>query len=63
MCFGFQIFSFPLWHAHELNILVEALEGKLSAVYRWARLDLGLALSSYVSQENMLPGGNETPED
>ncbi|GFQ01966.1 putative lysine-specific demethylase jmj16 [Phtheirospermum japonicum] len=35
----------------ELNILVEALEGKLSAVYRWARLDLGLALSSYVSKD------------
>ncbi|KAK3200750.1 hypothetical protein Dsin_024165 [Dipteronia sinensis] len=36
----------------ELNILVEALEGKLSAVYRWARLDLGLALSSYVSRDS-----------
>ncbi|ESW15958.1 hypothetical protein PHAVU_007G117400 [Phaseolus vulgaris] len=33
----------------ELNILVEALEGKLSAIYRWAKSDLGLALSSYVS--------------
>lgn len=33
----------------ELNILVDALEGKLSAVYRWAKLDLGLALTSYVS--------------
>ncbi|MED6222365.1 hypothetical protein PIB30_063618 [Stylosanthes scabra] len=33
----------------ELNILVEALEGKLSAVYRWAKLDLGLALTSYIS--------------
>ncbi|XP_061342610.1 putative lysine-specific demethylase JMJ16 [Gastrolobium bilobum] len=33
----------------ELNILVEALEGKLSAVYRWAKFDLGLALTSYVS--------------
>ncbi|XP_044499918.1 putative lysine-specific demethylase JMJ16 [Mangifera indica] len=37
----------------ELNILVEALEGKLSAVYRWARLDLGLALSSYISRDNV----------
>ncbi|XP_015875570.3 putative lysine-specific demethylase JMJ16 isoform X1 [Ziziphus jujuba] len=36
----------------ELNILIEALEGKLSAIYRWARLDLGLALSSYV-KDNM----------
>lgn len=33
----------------ELNVLVEALEGKLSAVYRWARLDMGLALSSHLS--------------
>ncbi|WKA03345.1 hypothetical protein VitviT2T_021460 [Vitis vinifera] len=41
----------------ELNILVEALEGKLSAVYRWARLDLGLALSSYISKDNLqIPG-------
>lgn len=37
---------------NELNILVEALEGKLSAVYRWAKLDLGLALSSCVSKNN-----------
>ncbi|XP_020225804.1 putative lysine-specific demethylase JMJ16 [Cajanus cajan] len=35
----------------ELNILVEALEGKLSAIYRWAKLDLGLALSSHVSAD------------
>ncbi|CAI8603216.1 unnamed protein product [Vicia faba] len=33
----------------ELNVLVEALEGKLSAVYRWAKSHLGLALTSYVS--------------
>ncbi|XP_052187665.1 putative lysine-specific demethylase JMJ16 [Diospyros lotus] len=37
----------------ELNMLVEALEGKLSAVYRWARLDLGLALSSHISKDNL----------
>lgn len=37
----------------ELNILIEALEGKLSSIYRWARLDLGLALTSFVSKENM----------
>lgn len=40
----------------ELNILLEALEGKLSAVYRWARLDLGLALSSYIGKDNMKVG-------
>jgi hypothetical protein len=55
---GSKYFLFR-YDAHELNILVEALEGKLSAVYRWARLDLGLALSSYVSQEKMLPVGKE----
>ncbi|KAF8116176.1 hypothetical protein N665_0020s0035 [Sinapis alba] len=37
----------------ELNVLVEAVEGKLSAVYRWARQDLGLALSAHVSGSKM----------
>ncbi|KAL9238154.1 hypothetical protein vseg_012620 [Gypsophila vaccaria] len=37
----------------ELNLLVDALEGKLSAIYRWARLDLGLALSSCISKDNV----------
>nr|KJB82295.1 hypothetical protein B456_013G187600 [Gossypium raimondii] len=41
---------------NELNILVEALEGKLSAIYRWARLDLGMALSSYASKDNIMEG-------
>ncbi|KAI3470687.1 hypothetical protein Pfo_027350 [Paulownia fortunei] len=49
---GAKFFLFR-YDINELNILVEALEGKLSAVYRWARLDLGLALSSYVSKDNM----------
>ncbi|PIN21767.1 hypothetical protein CDL12_05537 [Handroanthus impetiginosus] len=49
---GAKFFLFR-YDISELNILVEALEGKLSAIYRWARLDLGLALSSYVSKENM----------
>nr|GEY04473.1 putative lysine-specific demethylase JMJ16 isoform X1 [Tanacetum cinerariifolium] len=35
----------------DLTILVEALEGKLSAIYRWAKLDLGLALAPYVSKD------------
>ncbi|KAG6430265.1 hypothetical protein SASPL_108329 [Salvia splendens] len=53
---GAKFFLFR-YDINELNILVEALEGKLSAVYRWARLDLGLSLSSYVSRENkQLPG-------
>ncbi|CAN8305878.1 unnamed protein product [Cochlearia groenlandica] len=37
----------------ELNVLVEAMEGKLSSVYRWARQDLGLALSAHVSGKKM----------
>ncbi|XP_031282041.1 putative lysine-specific demethylase JMJ16 [Pistacia vera] len=49
---GAKFFLFR-YDISELNILVEALEGKLSAVYRWARLDLGLALSSYFSRDNM----------
>lgn len=32
----------------ELNLLVDALEGKLSAVYRWAKENLGLAVHSNV---------------
>ncbi|CAH8386636.1 unnamed protein product [Eruca vesicaria subsp. sativa] len=37
----------------ELSVLVEAVEGKLSAVYRWARQDLGLALSAHISRKKM----------
>ncbi|XP_022745077.1 putative lysine-specific demethylase JMJ16 isoform X2 [Durio zibethinus] len=50
---GAKVFLFR-YDINELNILVDALEGKLSSVYRWARLDLGLALSTYVSKDNML---------
>eukprot|EP00258_Populus_trichocarpa_P016668 XP_006375851.2 putative lysine-specific demethylase JMJ16 isoform X3 [Populus trichocarpa] len=48
---GAKFFLFR-YDISELNILLEALEGKLSAVYRWARLDLGLALTSFVSKDN-----------
>lgn len=44
----------------ELNILVEALEGKLSAIYRWSRLDLGLSLSSYVSRDSSGNGNSHS---
>ncbi|KAL8539023.1 hypothetical protein ACS0TY_000863 [Phlomoides rotata] len=54
---GAKFFLFR-YDINELNILVEALEGKLSAVYRWARLDLGLALSSYVSRDKKENPGN-----
>lgn len=37
-----------------LNLLLEALEGKLSAVYKWAKENLGLAVHSYITK-NSLP--------
>ncbi|KAE8709374.1 putative lysine-specific demethylase JMJ16 [Hibiscus syriacus] len=36
----------------ELNILVEAVEGKFSAVYTWAKEDLNLGLRNYTPKEN-----------
>lgn len=39
------------YNVEELGILVDALEGKLSAVYRWAKLDLGLSLTSHPTEE------------
>lgn len=53
------------YELHELNLLVEALEGKLSAIHRWANKDLGLALSSYVRgskarESNRIGGGLQT---
>ncbi|XVF72019.1 hypothetical protein PTKIN_Ptkin12aG0087700 [Pterospermum kingtungense] len=46
-----KIFHFK-YEIRELDILVEALEGKLSAVYRWAREDLNLGLRHYIPREN-----------
>lgn len=37
----------------ELNLVVDALEGKLSAVYRWAKENLGLAVYSNVLQNEL----------
>lgn len=37
----------------ELNVLVDALGGKLSAVHRWGISNLGLTLSSIVGKEKM----------
>ncbi|KAG9160849.1 hypothetical protein Leryth_008674 [Lithospermum erythrorhizon] len=48
---GSKFFLFR-YDFNELNMLVEALEGKLSSVYRWAKSNLGLALSSAISREN-----------
>ncbi|GAB2228853.1 hypothetical protein Drorol1_Dr00022984 [Drosera rotundifolia] len=41
------------YETSELNLLLEAVGGKLSAVYRWARLDLGLALSSEIVESKI----------
>ncbi|KAK9083466.1 hypothetical protein Scep_029937 [Stephania cephalantha] len=41
------------YEIYELNIFIEALEGKLSAVCRWVNLDLGLTLSKYLSVANL----------
>ncbi|KVI04786.1 FY-rich, C-terminal [Cynara cardunculus var. scolymus] len=46
---------------NDLSIMVEALEGKLSAIYRWVKLDLGLALTSYVSKDDNSPSKKELP--
>ncbi|ERN18773.1 hypothetical protein AMTRI_Chr07g75170 [Amborella trichopoda] len=39
------------YEMNELGILVDALVGKLSSIYRWANMDLGLSLSSYVNKD------------
>ncbi|KAL1542259.1 putative lysine-specific demethylase JMJ16 [Salvia divinorum] len=46
----------------ELNVLVEALEGKLSAVYRWARLDMGFALTSHVAERKQVTSQESAQE-
>ncbi|XP_047956926.1 lysine-specific demethylase JMJ18-like [Salvia hispanica] len=46
----------------ELNLLVEALEGKLSAVYRWARLDMGLALTSHIAESKQVASQESAQE-
>ncbi|XP_008802145.2 lysine-specific demethylase JMJ18 [Phoenix dactylifera] len=44
-------FSLFRYEISELNVLLDALGGKLSAVHRWGLSDLGLSLSSYVAKE------------
>uniref|UniRef100_A0A0D9XCP7 JmjC domain-containing protein n=1 Tax=Leersia perrieri TaxID=77586 RepID=A0A0D9XCP7_9ORYZ len=41
------------YDVNELNILADALGGKLSAVHRWGVSDLGLSLSSCVKREKV----------
>ncbi|KAG7984750.1 hypothetical protein I3843_04G177000 [Carya illinoinensis] len=45
------------YEMNELELLVEALEGKLSAVYRWAKEDLGLSLYSPASKSGTRKSG------
>ncbi|XP_062233109.1 lysine-specific demethylase JMJ703-like [Phragmites australis] len=41
------------YDVNELNILADALGGKLSAIHRWGVSDLGLSLSACVKRENV----------
>lgn len=43
----------------ELNILIDALGGKLSAVHKWGMTDLGLSLSSYVTKSKTKSEGKK----
>lgn len=60
-----RIFLFR-YEINELNVLVEAAEGKLNAVYKWAKDYLKLNLCSYVSkdgpQQGRPVGGPESEE-
>ncbi|TVU27776.1 hypothetical protein EJB05_19277, partial [Eragrostis curvula] len=47
-----RIFLFR-YDINELNILADALGGKLSAIHRWGVSDLGLSLSSCVKREKV----------
>ncbi|XP_062220666.1 lysine-specific demethylase JMJ703-like [Phragmites australis] len=42
------------YDVNELNILADALGGKLSAIHKWGVSDLGLSLSSCVKREQVL---------
>ncbi|KAK9146396.1 hypothetical protein Sjap_006299 [Stephania japonica] len=48
------LFRYEIW---ELSVLIEAVEGKLSAIYKWAKKYLGMDLSYYVSKDR--PKGQE----
>lgn len=47
----------------ELNLLVEALVRKLSSIYRWARQDLGLSMSSYLNNKELTKPVNQIQVD
>lgn len=48
-----KIFLFR-YTINDLDGLVEAVEGKLSAIYKWAKQNLGLSLSPFVSKDKLL---------
>lgn len=47
-----RIFLFR-YEINELNVLLDAVSGKLSAVHKWALSDLGLSLSPYIQKDKM----------
>lgn len=49
---------FYRYEISELNVLCQALEGKLSAVYKWAKEDLGLSFQSLASRTSKQTPGN-----
>lgn len=46
------------YDVNELNVLCQAVDGKLSAVYKWAKEDLGLTVHSIASKRS-----KQTPEN
>ncbi|CAN1246951.1 Putative lysine-specific demethylase JMJ16 [Linum grandiflorum] len=55
-CAGGSRYFLFRYEISDLDVLVEAVEGKLSAVYRWAKSDLGLALTSHVAGKKIQEG-------
>ncbi|CAI0386141.1 unnamed protein product [Linum tenue] len=58
---GRRIFLYR-YEIDELRILIEAVDGKLSAIYKWAKNDLQLSLQSIVSDKNSSPGRRQIGE-
>ncbi|KAL8159605.1 hypothetical protein V2J09_001142, partial [Rumex salicifolius] len=51
-CDGCDKYFLFRYETDELDLLVEAIQGKLSAVYRWARTYLGLSLTTRISKDS-----------
>lgn len=52
---------FYRYEISDLNVLCQALDGKLSAVYKWAKKDLGLTLNSVASKRSK--NSKQSPEN